>query len=352
MTTSTPVPDTPTPPSRARLRLVLLVLLPLLAAIGGGLFWLHGGRYVETDNAYVKADMVPVGADVAGSVREVFVRENEVVQAGQLLFRIDPAPYAAAVARAEARLAQARTDVAALKASYREKQAEITLARTRQAFALKDQQRQGELVARQFVSASRFDDARQATELAAQQVTALEQDLKRIGAALGGTADLPEARHPAVLAALAELEQARIDLARTQVRAPAAGTVSKPPKVGQYVQPGSPALALVASSNLWVEANYPETDLTYVRPGNPVTLQVDTYPGQLWHGTVDSLSPATGAEFAVLPAQNATGNWVKIAQRVPVRIRLQATPQQPPLRAGLSVVADIDTGHQRHLPGA
>jgi membrane fusion protein, multidrug efflux system len=339
------------PPRRGLARLFLLVVVPVIAIASGTVVYLKGGRVVETENAYVKADKVPVSAEVAGMIREVLVAENQAVTAGQPLFRLDPAPFEVAVAKAEAQLAQARTDLAALKASYREKQAEIVLARTKLAFAQKDEQRQADLVARHFVSASKFDDARMNADLAAQQIDALEQDLKRIAATLGGSVDAPVEQHPSYRAAQAELEHARLDLARVEVKASLPGTVSKPPKPGQYVAAGATAMALVVSGNLWVEANFTETDLTWVRPGQPVAIRVDTYPGEDWHGTVESLSPATGAEFSVLPAQNATGNWVKIAQRVPVRIRLDDARGLPQLRAGLSVTVEVDTGHRRRLLG-
>ena len=339
------------PPKRRLKRLVLLVVVPLVVALVIAVAYLRGGRFVETDNAYVKADLVPVSAEVAGPIKEVLVQENQPVTAGQLLFRVDPAPFQVAVAKAAANLAQVRIDLAATKAAFREKQAEIVVAQTRYAFARKDQQRLADLVARKFVSASRFDDAKQTTELAEQQIVALHQDLKRIAETLGGSADAPIERHPAYLRALAELDQAKLDLARAEVRAPLPGVVSKPPKPGQFAAVGAMTMALVVSNDTWVEANFTETDLTYVHPGQPVTVHIDTYPNITWKGTVDSLSPATGAEFSIIPAQNATGNWVKIAQRVPVRIKLDAAPDQPALRAGLSAVVEIDTGHRRRLFG-
>ena len=339
------------PSSRRLIRPFLLLVLPALALAGAGVVYLKGGRYVETDNAYVKAEKVPVSAEVSGPVLEVLVKENEKVAAGQPLFRLDPASFQVAVARAEARLSQVRTDLGALKASYREKQAEIVLARTRQAFVQKDQQRQADLMSERLISASAFDSARLTTDLARDQVAALGQDLERIAQSLGGSIDAPVERHPSYLAAKAELDQAKLDLARIEVRASMAGTVTKPPRPGQHLEAGSMVMALVVSGNLWVEANFTETDLTYVHPGQPVEIHIDTFPDQLFKGEVESLSPATGAEFSVIPAQNATGNWVKIAQRVPVRIRIEPTPGLKDLRAGLSTDVVIDTGHRRRLLG-
>jgi membrane fusion protein (multidrug efflux system) len=332
-------------------RILLLVVVPLIAMLVVFALYMKGGRYVETDNAYVKADKVPVSSEVSGAVKEVLVQENQTVAAGQPLFRLDPSSFQVTVAKDEAKLAQVRTDLAALKASYRGKQAEIALARTKYAFALKEQRRQADLAAKNFISPAKLDEAKQGTDLAAQQVTALEQDLKRIAESLGGSVDMPVEQHPSYLAAQAELQQARLDLARVEVRAPLPGVVSKPPKPGQYVAAGSTAMALVANGNLWIEANFTETDLTNVAPGQHVSIHVDTYPDAEWNGVVDSLSPATGAEFSVIPAQNATGNWVKIAQRVPLRIKLDDKPNLPQLRAGLSTSVEIDTGHRRRLFG-
>lgn len=338
-------------PRRRLKRLILLLVLPVLALTVIGWFYLHGGRYIETDNAYVKAEKVPISAEVSGTIKEVLVAENQVVQPGQVLFRLDPAAFQLAVSKAEAKLAQVRTDLAGLKASYREKQAEVSLARTQYAFAQKNQLRQADLVAKNFISASHFDDAKQSTELAAQQIGVLDQDLNRIAETLGGSVNSAVVNHPSYREAQAELEQAKLDLVRTEVRSGIVGIASKPPKRGQYLAAGSTALALVASGNQWVEANFTETDLTYIHPGQPVSIHIDTYPDIEWTGVVDSLSPATGAEFSVIPAQNATGNWVKIAQRVPVRIKLDVVANRPPLRTGLSAIVKIDTGHRRHLFG-
>jgi membrane fusion protein, multidrug efflux system len=334
-----------------RKRWLLLVWIPLLAGLIGAFVYAKGGRYVETDNAYVKASKVPVSGDVAGTVLDVLVQENDAVVAGQVLYRLDQGSFEIAVRRAEARLQQVRTDLAALQAAYREKEAEITLVRTRHAFALKDQKRQSDLVARNFVSASSLDAVAQSVDLSAQQITALERDLNRIAQTLGGSVDLPTEQHASFLEAQAELDQAKLDLQRSEIRASQAGVVSKPPKRGQYLAAGATAMALVVTDTLWIEANFPEKDLTYMQPGQPVAIDIDTFPGQQWSGVVESLSPATGAEFSVLPAQNATGNWVKIAQRVAVRIALTDAAELPALRSGMSAVVVVDTGHRRRLLG-
>lgn len=332
---------------RRWLRRILLGGVPLVAVAAALVLWLTGGRYVDTDDAYVKADKVPVSVEVAGKVQELHVRENQAVTTGTPLFTLDKAPYEVALAKAMAALAHARTDVAALEASYREQEAQIALSRTREEFAKREYRRQSDLAAKGYVSAINLDNAREQVEINRQQTVALERDLARIRASLGGDVDLPVERHPDYLTAAAAVAQAKLDLARTTVYAPYAGVVTQLPKVGRYLAPGTPALALVADSAPWVEANFTEKDLTNVRPGQPAELRFDIYPGRRWRGVVDSISPATGAEFSVLPPQNATGNWIKVTQRIPVRIELLPDQDAPVLRAGLSAWVRIDTGRRR-----
>lgn len=335
--------------SQRRRRLLLMVVLPSCVIAASVALYLHGGRYVETDNAYVKADKVPISADISGTVLEVLTKENQDVAAGELLFRIDPANFRIAAAKAEAKLAETRTDLASLKASFQEKKAELALARTRTEYSARDWHRQENLAAKGYLSPARLDEARQLKQIAEQEQVAKEHDLTRIVESLGGDINLPIEKHPRYLSALAGLERARLDLARVEVRASLAGHVSNLPKPGQYVMAGSTTMTLVANRDLWIEANFPEKDLTYVRPGQQVDVRFDMYPSRSWPGVVDSLSPATGAEFSVLPAQNATGNWVKVGQRIPVRIRLAEQADAPDLRAGLSAVVEIDTSHRRSL---
>lgn len=336
---------------RRRTRLLLLVVVPALALLGVGAVYLQGGRYIETDNAYVKADKVPISTEVLGRVAKVFVDENQQVKAGQPIFELDPESFQVAVTKAEAELAKARTDLVALQTSYRGQQAEIAVARTRNAYALKEERRQADLVAKHFTSTANYDDARQLTIQTAQQQVALEEGLKKIEASLSGDVNLPVEQQPAYREAAAVLAKAKLDLARTTIYAPANGIASQLPKPGQYMLVGMTAMMLVETDSPWVEANFTETELTHVQPGQTVDISVDTYPDAHWSGVVESLSPATGSEFSVIPAQNATGNWVKIAQRVAVRIRLQEGTDQPLLRAGLSAIAEIDTGHKRSLLG-
>ncbi|WP_324051332.1 HlyD family secretion protein [Aeromonas caviae] len=350
MTTDSPSSSRPAA-NRRRTRLLLLVVVPALALIGAGVIYLQGGRYVETDNAYVKADKVPISTEVLGRVAKVYVNENEQVKAGQLMFELDPETFQVAVTKAEAELAKVRTDLVALQTSYRGQQAEIAVARTRHAYALKEEHRQADLVAKHFTSTANYDDARQLTIQTAQQQVALEEGLKKIEASLNGDVNLPVEQQPAYQEAAAELAKAKLDLARTKIYAPANGIASQLPKPGQYSIVGMTAMMLVETDSPWIEANFTETELTHVQPGQEVEISLDTYPNAHWHGVVESLSPATGSEFSVIPAQNATGNWVKIAQRVAVRIKLDEMASGPTLRAGLSAITKIDTGHKRSLLG-
>jgi membrane fusion protein (multidrug efflux system) len=338
------------PERKRKLRQVLLLAGPLMVLIGAAAVYFTGGRIVGTDNAYLQSDKVAVSAEVAGPVKEVLVEQNAAVAAGQVLFRIDERPYRVAVQRAEAVLAKSRTDVVAMEASYREANSKVASAKTNLAFAEREFERQKELAEKKFISQASLDTARRALDLARQQVTAATQDLQRIAANLGGQPGLPVEQNPSVREAQSALSQAELDLVRTEVRAPFAGLAGTPPKVGQYLNPGTAAMAVVADARVWVEANFNETDLTYVAPGQRATVKVDTYPGREWHGTVESLSPATGAQFSILPPQNATGNWVKIVQRIPVRVALEVGPEDPQLIAGMSAEVKIDTQHERTLP--
>lgn len=332
-------------------RLILLVVIPALAAVLGLFIYLAGGRYATTDNAYTKADVINIRPRVAGAVSERLVAENEQVKAGQLLLVLDQKPYEVALAKAEAKLGEVRTTLAALHASYREKQSELQLAMVNRDYAVNEQQRQANLAARKLVARIDYDGVSHTRRISDQQVITLEQDLHRIAESLGGDAAVPIEQHPSYRAAKAEVEQAQLNLDYTRITAPKDGIVTKPPEAGEFLAVGSAVMSLVASDNLWVEANFIETDLTHVRVGQTVKVRVDTYPDVTWEGEVQSISPATGAEFSVIPAQNATGNWVKIAQRVPVRISIKPNHDAPALQAGLSTGIEIDTGYKRSLLG-
>ncbi len=344
--------DAPLPPKPRRIRLGLLVAGPLLAAVVGGYYYVTGARYIETENAYVKANRATISALVSGTIAEVAVAENQPVNAGRVLFKLDQRALRIALAREEANLRQVRNDIEALKADYREKQEQLQLAESDRKFYTREYQRQADLARSDLAAEARVDEARHAMDSATVRAKALREDLARTLAALGGDPDIPVERHARYGEALANRDEAALDLEHAVVVAPFAGIASKTPQRGDYVREGTPVMSVIATDGVWIEANYKETELTHVRPGQAVAINVDTYPGRTWTGRVESISQATGSEFSVLPAQNATGNWVKVVQRIPVRISLQAAHGDPPIRAGMSVQVEIDTGYQRPLPGA
>ncbi|GGO80359.1 membrane protein [Marinobacterium nitratireducens] len=334
---------------RFRGRIALMLAIPLLVVSVAVAFYLSGGRFVETDNAYLKANKAPISSEVSGRVQEVLVRDNDSVERGDVLFRIDPAAFETALQRADARLAGVRTELEALQESYRQKQAEIGEADTDLGFWQREAGRQEQLARKGAVSQSQLDESRHNADMARQKKATLELELRRLAAELAGGPGRPLEQHPDYRVASAELEQARLDLARTEVRAPFSGHVSQLPEPGEYITQGKAAAVLIGD-DIWVEANFIEADLTHVSEGQPVNIRLDIFPDHHWAGTVESLSPATGAEFAVIPAQNATGNWVKIPQRVTVRIRLDKESAGPQLRAGLSALVEVDTGARCRLP--
>ncbi len=330
-------------------RTVMLFLVPLLAVAGGVAVYLHGGRYVETENAYVKADKTSITSEVSGRITNVPVEENQLVNAGDLLLQIDPTSYQIAVEQARANLNDVKTTLTTLKAEYQSKLANIEVSKSQHDYLKKEEKRQLDLLRKKYTSQSQYDSARQNTLLVELEVNALKKGLKQVEESLGGDVNAPIESHPKYRAAVAALDKAQNDLEHVNIYAPADGVVTKVVEKGQYTSPGTLAMMLISDSDIWIEANFTETELTHVKTGQEVEVKVDYAPGYTWKGKVESLSPATGAEFSVIPAQNATGNWVKIAQRLPIRIRLEQEENAPKLRAGLSAVVTVDTNHQRHL---
>ncbi|WP_019013090.1 HlyD family secretion protein [Elioraea tepidiphila] len=348
-----PAPTRPTVAQRQRRRVVLLLLGPLALLALGLHLYLAGGRIVSTDNAYVRAERIDIATDVPGFVAEVAVAENQIVEQGQLLFRLDDESYRIALAAALARLESVRNELTTLRATYREKLAELDQARTDVAFYQAQFRRQQELQARGVAAQMALDQARRDVDAARARVAVAERQAEATLAALGGSADLDPELHPRFQEARAEVDRAERDLRRTRVHAPVGGVVTHVHHLpqGAYLPAARAAFVLVATDNIWVEASPKETALTHVRVGNPATVRVDTYPGVRFAARVASISPASGAEFAVLPPQNASGNWVKVVQRIPLRLALDLPADAPKLRAGMSVVVEIDTGEERSLAG-
>lgn len=331
---------------RTQLRPILLIGIPAFLIATIAYFYITGGRYVTTDNAYAKADMVSVSPDVGGRIVEVFVKENQFVKAGDPLFQIDPAPYRIALAQADAQLATATANVKALRAKYQMTMAQLGLSATSIAYYKREFERQSALAKRSFASQSSLDTARHNLDTASQLDGVLRQSLEQISAQLDGAPDAPVESHASYLAAKAQRDNAALNLERATVRAPFDGVTGKQPQVGDQVAPGMAVVTLVSHDNVWIEGNFKETDLTNVHPGQIAEIDIDTYPGRKWSGHVASISQATGSEFSVLPAQNATGNWVKVVQRIPVRIAIDRKPGDPEIRAGMSANIEIDTKSQ------
>jgi membrane fusion protein, multidrug efflux system len=344
------VPETPR--RKRGGRRLLIAALPLALAVTGGYFWVTGGRYIETEDAYVQQNRVNVVPQVNGRIAEVLVRENEVVAAGQPLFRLEDDEYRNALEAAQAGLGSARLDVERLKAAYSQAEAELRNARDTLATTQTQDDRQQSLRASGVVSQSAADDSALKLQLAKGALSKAESAVLSARAALAGDPTIATDKHPEVLQALAALHAAELDLSRTTVAAPDAGIVSQTDRLqaGQYVTPAVPVLNLVATAETWIEANYKETELTHMQPGQRVTVRIDTYGDHPLTGVVGSIGAGTGSEFALIPAQNASGNWVKVVQRVPVRIKLDDGQQVPALRAGMSATVEVDSGHARGLP--
>jgi len=342
----------PAPRPRRRLvRRTLLVLGPLVVIVAAVYVYLTTGRYVSTDNAYVKSDVGIVSAQISGPIVEVAVRENQPVAQGDVLFKVDDEPFRVKMQQVDAELGAVRDYVEGIRASYRQKLSQLELDKTNAVYQKRDYERLQALASKQLASQQAVDDARQKSDVANQTVVVSERSLDQVRAQLGGDADKPLTEQAAYLALKAMRDTAVLDLERTVVRAKLDGVASKVPVVGQYVAPGTPIMSVVSNQEKWIEANFKETDLTHVVVGQRVTIKLDTYPDREWHGRVQSISQATGAEFSVIPAQNATGNWVKVTQRIPVRISIDMRSGDPELRVGMSADVSIDTGYERPAPG-
>ena len=306
--------------------------------------WVLSRRAVETDNAYVKADRVMISSQVGGRVADVLVGQNQRVHKGQLLFRIDTAPLRIALAEAEARLDKVVDESGAGKAGVQEADASLRAAEETLHWAEQEYSRQKELRARELVAQKALDDAGHALANARAQRDSARAARDKARSSLGGGLDSPLEQLPDYREALAERDRARLDLAHAEVRAPIDGIVGNHDlQAGEYLNIGQAAMPLVATAPVWIEANFKETDLARMRVGQDAEIRIDSYPGFRWKARVASISPASGSEFSVLPPQNATGNWVKVVQRIPVRLDIVTSPSDAPmLRAGMSAEVKVD----------
>jgi membrane fusion protein, multidrug efflux system len=351
-----PAPEATVRPSRMRISRhalgpMLMIAGIVVVAVGAVTFWLEGGRYVYVDDAYVHAAKEALSTDVSGIVESVPVKEGQHVRKGQALVRLIPTHFKVAIAEAEAHLAQTELTLGAMRRDYarmvRDADAKAAQVRSDQA----NYDRYAKLVKSGGVTRAEYDDARFKLAADQQAEAALRLQAQVQLAKLGGSLTSPISSLPDYQAAAAKLEQAKLDYGDSVIRAPFDGIVTNVDSTqpGMYLRAATAAFGLVSNRDVWVEADPKETELTWVKPGDPVTISVDTYPGRTWKGVVESIAPNSGSEFSILPAQNTSGNWVKVVQRIPVRIRVERKPGDPVLRAGMSVEADIDTGHVRHF---
>ncbi|QWG18222.1 HlyD family secretion protein [Bradyrhizobium sediminis] len=333
-------------------RVLLLVVVPLVALVAGVTFYLNGGRYVTTDDAYVGAQKVLITPDVAGKIVSVAVKEGQQVSTGDVMFQIDPVPFRLALAQARAKLDDAKTSHDNLIANVKLYSQTIELVNAGIALKQKDVERKNSLVRSNAGSQLDLDNSATALVTAQAQRQIVTQQRSNALNQLLGDPELPLEQFPAWMQARAVLDDAQRNLDLTTVRAPMNGIATQVEQIqlGRFVIAGTPVFSVIDTSNPWVDANPKESDFTHVAVGQSVTLEVDAFPNHVFKGTVGSLSPGTGAQFAILPPQNASGNFVKVVQRVPVRIYFDKNDRfVRKLKAGMSVYATIDTQHRRSL---
>jgi len=327
--------------SDSKTRLFLLWGVPLIALITAALYWRFSDKVITTDNAYAKADLVAIYPEVEASVREVLITENARVEAGQRLVILDTEATRIEFARAEAEVERTREEVLALRSQWQIAQTELKLAQERQTFAAREFARQRELVARKLSAEIRLEEAEHAARQADGQVEVVKQRIAELRTRLGPAAAGEIDTHPAVQAAKANMQSSELKLQRSEIKAPVAGRVARLPEVGTMGRRSAPLLTLVRDDEIWVEANFKETQIEHLQPGQPVTVRFDSQPGTNLRGHIDTIAPASGAEFALLPPQNASGNWVKVVQRIPVRIVIDDAHPTDSILVGMSAVVEV-----------
>ena len=335
-------------------RVVLLFVLPVVAGLMALQWYAANARYVTTDNAYIKAHIITVSPSINGRVTAVHIDDNQWVAEGEVLFELDARPHEIALSRARAQMHSIENEILSMRAQYAQISAEIADANERVKYLKRQRQRQEDLGAQGMTTEAAIDDADYQVVQATQSLHALEQKAQRQLAELSGALDSPVEEHPKFRAAMSTLNEAGLAIEYTMVRAPSGGTISRMRlQPGEWVEAGEPVFSLIEDGDLWIEANLKETQLTHVREGLGVTFTVDAYPGTSFDGKIRSISAATGAEFLILPPQNATGNWVKVVQRIPVRIEIAEarSKEDQPLRAGMTVKVSVDTKIERALFG-
>jgi len=338
--------------SRTLKRTVFLIVIPLVAICVGLYLYAAGGRYVSTDNAYVKANVIIISPEVSGRVTSVLVVDNQAVEANDILLQLDSSPLEITLNRARAQMAVIRTELESLRADYGETVVQAQLAEDKVRYLNRRYKRQQKLLKQGLSSEEKHDEAKHDLQVARREVQIIEQRVQQVLAQLAGNERLPVDQHPRYLTAQTTYDQVAVDLKATTIRAPASGIVSNMKlQVGEYALAGKPIFSLIENQPIWIEANLKETQLTHILPGQQATIVADAYPDKIWESVVSSIAPATGAEFSILPPQNASGNWVKVVQRIPINLVITDQAGGPQLRAGMTVSVRIDTRRKRELSG-
>jgi membrane fusion protein (multidrug efflux system) len=347
--TPAPVSEVRIAPKKRGRRIGLMLLVPLALLAGGTYFWVTGGRYEETENANLRQARIAVTSEVAGRIVAVDVQENQAVKRGDTLFVIDPEPYRIALAQAEASLGAARLKVEELRSSYSQAVANQRVSEEEVNYFQSELDRQSELTKKGVGTAAALDSARRDLIKANEELSVAKEQVAGALAALGGKVDIATDSHPTVLAALAARDKAQFDLSQTTLKAAGDGVVYQAASIkpGQFVSVGTPLFTLVETGDTWVDANFKETQLTHMKVGQEAEITLDTFPDRPLKAVIDSIGAGTGAEFSVLPAQNATGNWVKVTQRIPVRLKVETADVDLLLRSGMSATVSVDTGKSR-----
>jgi membrane fusion protein (multidrug efflux system) len=331
---------------RSAMMMTPLLVLALIIAYFYGI----GGRSVVTENAYVKAVKIQISPQVSGTINRLNVHDNQQVKTGDILLELDAAGYEATTERAAAALDEARGQIRAAKSNYWQREAELKLAQSKLDFANAELGRRQKLAKRKLVSQESLEQYAQDVKTQKLKIQIKQQEITSILSLLGSP-EIEVDHHPRVRGMLAALDAAQLNVQYAKIIAPSDGIVTQAPELGEFVRAGMPLLAIVSDAPYWVEANFKETSLTHVRVGQRVELELDIFPGKTWQGNVRSIDPATGAEFSILPSQNATGNWVKVVQRLTLQASIDDPDPDMPLRAGMSVKVRVFTDHRRKLPG-
>ena len=338
--------------SRRLKRTFFLIVIPLAGICVALYLYAAGGRYVSTNNAYVKANIIIISTEVSGRVTSMLVADNQAVEANDILLQLDSSPLEIALNRARAQMAVIRTELESLRADYGETVVQAQLSEDKVRYLDRRYKRQRKLLKQGLSSEEKHDEAGHDLQVARREVKIIEKRVQRVLAQLAGNKLLPVDQHPRYLAAQTTYDQAAVDLKAATIRAPASGVVSNMKlQVGEFAQAGKPIFTLIENQPIWIEANLKETELTHILPGQQATIVADAYPDKIWESVISSIAPATGAEFSILPPQNASGNWVKVVQRIPINLAITNQAGDPQLRAGMTVLVRIDTRRKRELSG-